>query len=127
MRADIIRRILQGFLRLLSESVAGPRTEVRGAHPRHPLGSDLAHMCWQKAVYWSLIRRAIASDRCLERSVSLRVCSLTLAVQNFPRLKHVAPRVEYRGLVYPDFGLAALNTNAGTHTVQPSAGLVFRF
>ena len=45
-------------------------------------------------------------------------------VQNFPRLKHVAPRVEYRGLVYPDFGLAALNTNTGTHTVQPSAGLV---
>ena len=48
---------------------------------------------------------------------------------DFPLLKHVGLRAEYRGLVYsaPDFGLAALNTNAVTHTAQPSAGLVFRF
>ena len=48
---------------------------------------------------------------------------------DFPLLKHVGLRAEYRGLVYsaPDFGLAALNTNTVTHTAQPSAGLVFRF
>jgi opacity protein-like surface antigen len=46
-----------------------------------------------------------------------------------PLLKHVALRAEYRGLVYsaPDFGLAALNTNAVTHTAQPSAGIVLHF
>jgi opacity protein-like surface antigen len=43
--------------------------------------------------------------------------------------KHLALRAEYRGFVYkrPDFGLAALNSSATTHTAQPSAGLVFRF
>jgi opacity protein-like surface antigen len=48
---------------------------------------------------------------------------------DFPFLKHVALRAEYRGLVYsaPDFGLAALNTNTVTHTAQPSAGIVYRF
>lgn len=48
---------------------------------------------------------------------------------DFPLLKHVALRAEYRGLVYsaPDFGLATLNTNTITHTAQPSAGLVLRF
>jgi opacity protein-like surface antigen len=48
---------------------------------------------------------------------------------DFPLLKHVAVRTEYRGLIYsaPDFGLAALNTNTITHTAQPSAGLVLRF
>jgi len=48
---------------------------------------------------------------------------------DFPLLKHVALRAEYRGFVYsaPDFGLSALNTNTITHTAQPSAGLVFRF
>ncbi len=48
---------------------------------------------------------------------------------DFPLLKHVALRAEYRGLVYsaPDFGLTKLNTNTVTHTAQPSAGLVFRF
>lgn len=48
---------------------------------------------------------------------------------DFPLIKHVGLRAEYRGLVYsaPDFGLAALNTNSVTHTAQPSAGLVFRF
>jgi opacity protein-like surface antigen len=48
---------------------------------------------------------------------------------DFPLLKHVALRAEYRGLVYntPDFGLSALNTNTITHTAQPSAGIVFRF
>jgi len=48
---------------------------------------------------------------------------------DFPLLKHVALRAEYRGLVYsaPDFGLAALNTSTVTHTAEPSAGLVIRF
>jgi opacity protein-like surface antigen len=48
---------------------------------------------------------------------------------DFPLLKHVALRAEYRGLVYnaPDFGLTALNTNTVTHTAEPSAGLVIRF
>jgi len=48
---------------------------------------------------------------------------------DFPLLKHVALRAEYRGFVYssPDSGLSALNTNTITHTAQPSAGLVFRF
>lgn len=48
---------------------------------------------------------------------------------DFPLLKHVALRAEYRGLVYsaPDFGLSTLNTNTITHTAQPSAGLVIRF
>jgi opacity protein-like surface antigen len=48
---------------------------------------------------------------------------------DFPLLRHVALRAEYRGLVYsaPDFGLAALNTNTVTHTAQPSAGIVYRF
>jgi len=48
---------------------------------------------------------------------------------DFPIVKHVALRAEYRGLVYnaPDFGLSALNTNKITHTAQPSAGLVLHF
>jgi opacity protein-like surface antigen len=48
---------------------------------------------------------------------------------DFPLLKHVALRAEYRGLVYsaPDFGLTTLNTDTVTHTAQPSAGLVIRF
>ena len=42
---------------------------------------------------------------------------------------HFALRLEYRGLVYkrPDFGLIPLNSDATTHTAQPSAGFVFRF
>jgi opacity protein-like surface antigen len=48
---------------------------------------------------------------------------------DFPLLKHVSLRTEYRGLVYnaPDFGLSTLNTSTIKHTAQPSAGLVFRF
>jgi len=48
---------------------------------------------------------------------------------DFPLIRHVTLRAEYRGLVYsaPDFGLAALNTNTITHTAQPSAGIVFHF
>jgi len=43
--------------------------------------------------------------------------------------KHISLRAEYRGYLYqaPDFNLASLNTNAWTHTAQPSAGIVFRF
>jgi len=48
---------------------------------------------------------------------------------DFPLFRHVALRAEFRGLVYraPNFGLATLNTNAITHTAEPSAGIVFRF
>jgi opacity protein-like surface antigen len=48
---------------------------------------------------------------------------------DFPVVKHISLRAEYRGLVYsaPDFGLAKLNTSTITHTAQPSAGIVFRF
>jgi opacity protein-like surface antigen len=44
-------------------------------------------------------------------------------------VRHVALRLEYRGLVYdrPDFGIAALSSSVITHTAQPSAGLVFHF
>src|SRR5947209_2319472 len=43
--------------------------------------------------------------------------------------RHLSLRAEYRGFVYknPDFGLRALNTDSWTHTVQPSAGIVFHF
>jgi opacity protein-like surface antigen len=48
---------------------------------------------------------------------------------DFPLMRHVSLRAEYRGLVYnaPDFGLRELDTNKITHTAQPSAGIVFRF
>jgi opacity protein-like surface antigen len=48
---------------------------------------------------------------------------------DFPIVKYISLRAEYRGLVYsaPDFGLSAHNTNTVTHTAQPSAGIVFRF
>lgn len=48
---------------------------------------------------------------------------------DFPLVRHISLRAEYRGLVYnaPDFGLSTLNTNTVTHTAQPSAGIVFHF
>jgi opacity protein-like surface antigen len=48
---------------------------------------------------------------------------------DFPLVKHVSLRAEYRGLVYnaPDFGFSNLNTDKVTHAAQPSAGIVFRF
>ena len=48
---------------------------------------------------------------------------------DLPISRHFSLRAEYRGLVYksPDFGLRSLNTDAVTHTAQPSAGIVFRF
>ncbi len=48
---------------------------------------------------------------------------------DFPIVKHVSLRAEYRGLVYnaPDFGINGLSTNKVTHAAQPSAGIVFRF
>ena len=43
--------------------------------------------------------------------------------------QHVGLRLEYRGLVYkaPDFNLAAINSDATTHTAMPTIGLSFRF
>lgn len=48
---------------------------------------------------------------------------------DFPVVRHVWLRAEYRGLVYstPDFGLRNISTNAITHIAEPSAGIVFRF
>ena len=48
---------------------------------------------------------------------------------NYEFTRHLAARLEYRGFVYksPDYGLITLQTNATTHTAQPSAGVVFRF
>lgn len=48
---------------------------------------------------------------------------------DFPIVKHISLRAEYRGLVYnaPDFGLRNVGSNTTTHTAQPSAGIVFRF
>jgi len=43
--------------------------------------------------------------------------------------RRISLRAEYRGYVYktPDFNIAGLNTDAWTHTAQPSAGIVFHF
>jgi opacity protein-like surface antigen len=48
---------------------------------------------------------------------------------NFPIVKHVSLRAEYRGLVYsaPNFGLTSLGSGPVTHTAEPSLGIVFRF
>jgi opacity protein-like surface antigen len=48
---------------------------------------------------------------------------------DFPIVRHLSLRAEYRGLVYntPDFGFRNLNTNTITHAAQPSAGIVFQF
>jgi opacity protein-like surface antigen len=48
---------------------------------------------------------------------------------DFPVVRHISLRLEYRGLVYnaPNFGLKSLDANTVTHAAQPSAGLVFRF
>ena len=43
--------------------------------------------------------------------------------------RRFALRFQFRGLVYrrPDYGLASFNSDATTHTAQPSAGFVIRF
>lgn len=43
--------------------------------------------------------------------------------------RHLLLRAEYRGFVYKasDFNLRNLNSDAWTHTAQPSAGFVYRF
>jgi outer membrane immunogenic protein len=48
---------------------------------------------------------------------------------DFPIVRHLSLRAEYRGLVYntPDFWIRSLNVDRTTHTAQPSAGLVYRF
>lgn len=47
---------------------------------------------------------------------------------DFPVVKLLVLRAEYRGLVYnsPDFNIHSLNDHALTHTAEPSAGGVFR-
>ena len=48
---------------------------------------------------------------------------------DFKLSKLISLRAEYRGLVYkrPDFDVSSLNSDATTHTAQPSAGIVFHF
>jgi len=48
---------------------------------------------------------------------------------DYPLTSSLAIRAEYRGFVYknPSFDLASLNSNAWTHTAQPSAGIVIKF
>jgi opacity protein-like surface antigen len=48
---------------------------------------------------------------------------------DFKISKLISLRGEYRGLVYkrPDFDVSSLDSDATTHTAQPSAGLVFHF
>lgn len=48
---------------------------------------------------------------------------------DYPLVKILALRAEYRGLIYnsPNFNVHALNDNAITHTAVPSAGVVLRF
>ena len=43
--------------------------------------------------------------------------------------RHLLLRAEYRGFVYKasSFNLTSLNSDAWTHTAQPSAGIVYRF
>ena len=48
---------------------------------------------------------------------------------DYPLIRHISVRAEYRGFVYKstDFGLESLNLHNWTHTAQPSAGLTYRF
>ena len=48
---------------------------------------------------------------------------------DFPVMKRVALRAEYRGFVYkvPDFNISQLKVDKYTHGAVPSAGLVFTF
>lgn len=49
---------------------------------------------------------------------------------NYPLLtSHFGLRLQYRGLYYktPDFNATALTTNAKRQTIEPSAGVFFRF
>ena len=48
---------------------------------------------------------------------------------DYPILRRVSLRAEYRGLIYstPDFSFSTLRTNSITHTAEPSIGLAFHF
>ena len=48
---------------------------------------------------------------------------------DYPLTRRLALRAEYRGFLYKvsDFNLTSLNSDAWTHTAQPSAGFVYRF
>lgn len=48
---------------------------------------------------------------------------------DFDLTRHVALKLEYRGLVFksPDFDFASLNLDKVTHVAQPSAGFTIRF
>lgn len=48
---------------------------------------------------------------------------------DYPMMKHVAVRAQYRGFVYkvPDFGTSTLKLDKFTHAAVPSAGLVLTF
>ncbi len=48
---------------------------------------------------------------------------------DYPVVRHVAIRAQYRGFVYkvPDFGMNQLKLDKYTHAAVPSAGLVVTF
>ncbi len=48
---------------------------------------------------------------------------------DYPVLRHIAIRAQYRGFVYkvPDFGVNQLKVDKYTHAAVPSAGLVVKF
>jgi hypothetical protein len=73
-------------------------------------------MCWPKVGRWYLIPLGITSPQFPEHSVKPQEFFAYGGGADFPLLRHVALRAEYRGLVYsaPDFGLATLNTNTVT-------------
>jgi len=88
-----------------------------------------------------VVVRLCATFPCFTRGLSIfwgtqqmrkfpsRRLSFPLTAVNYTLTKHFSLRAEYRGYVYKDadFGIRALNTDSWTHTVQPSAGIVFRF
>jgi len=58
-----------------------------------------------------------------------RIFSILPVIRKSTLSKHLALRLEYRGLVYkaPDFNVQNLSTGARGHLAEPSAGIVVKF
>ena len=58
-----------------------------------------------------------------------RIFSILPVIRKSTLSKHLALRLEYRGLVYkaPDFNVQNLSTGARGHLAEPSAGIVAKF
>ena len=58
-----------------------------------------------------------------------RIFSILPVIRKSTLSKHLALRLEYRGLVYkaPDFNVQNLFTGARGHLAEPSAGIVVKF